>query len=180
MKDIYHNDTEFNTCNKEPNIKVNFDIEQILGDDGIFDKISNKVKQLIHDEYDDNRIKGKEYAELYLGGIQAIIDKAITYKFEEYTREVDIELKVREIALKEVQIKQAEEAVVSEKLQQKLYDKQIDKALAEIQLLDAQLEEHKKNMKIKDKELDLKDKDLSIKDSQLATEDLNRTRKRLG
>jgi hypothetical protein len=61
----------------EPDITELTTIE--LAGTGAFDKLMQTVKLHLTEEYDNNRIVGKEYAEVYLGAMSAVMQHAISY-----------------------------------------------------------------------------------------------------
>ncbi len=46
---------------------------------GVFDVLIESTKLHLIEEYDESRITGKEYAALYLGALQAVLQQSITY-----------------------------------------------------------------------------------------------------
>jgi len=57
------------------------DIEEltsgIVAGTGIFDKFMQTVKLHLADEYDNNRIVGREYADVYLGALNSVLQQAV-------------------------------------------------------------------------------------------------------
>lgn len=50
-----------------------------IGGNGVFDKLMTSAKLYIEDEYNSNRITGKEYATVYLGVITGVMQSAIAF-----------------------------------------------------------------------------------------------------
>lgn len=85
---------------------------------GVFDKLMSTVKAHITEEYDKGRIKGQDYATVYLGSIQSVLQQSIEYVLREKMTEAQIagmeketELKdydLTSIKPKELEIKQKE------------------------------------------------------------------------
>lgn len=77
---------------------------------GVFDKLMVAVKGHITEEYENGRIKGSDYANVYLGALQGVLAQSVEYVLREKLTEVQIEGAVKDIEAKEVQI----EAIVAE------------------------------------------------------------------
>lgn len=84
---------------------------------GIFDRLMNTVNEHIERQYLDNRITNEDYANVYLGSIQAVLAQSIQYGLNEQMTEAQIggiqaenELKAKQldIAEQELAIKQIE------------------------------------------------------------------------
>lgn len=93
--------------------------------DGIFDKLMAAAESHIVQEYQKNRIKGPEYSTVYLGAMQAAMDRALQFLLEKQRTDLEAQLL-------EVQIENANKEGV-------LLDKQADKLDTEIEVLQAQL-----------------------------------------
>ena len=114
----------------------------IVDGTGIFDKLMASVKAHIHDEYDNGRIKGPEYSQVYLGAIQAVLNQSVQYALQEKQLEAQIdltiaqrdelllngvadrELKVAQVALaeKDIELKTAELGIREKELEMKVYE----------------------------------------------------------
>ena len=68
---------------------------------GVFDKLMSTVKAHIAEEYDKGRIKGQDYATLYLGSIQSVLQQSIEYVLREKMTEAQIAGVEKETELKE-------------------------------------------------------------------------------
>ena len=66
---------------------------------GIFDVLMSAVNKNIESQYLKNRITGSDYANVYLGSIQAVLQQSMEYTLREKLVEADIELKASQIAL---------------------------------------------------------------------------------
>lgn len=71
---------------------------------GVFDKLMNAVKEHIKEEYANGRIKGTDYAQVYLGAIQGVLSQSVEYVLREKLTEAQVEGALKDIALKEAQI----------------------------------------------------------------------------
>lgn len=79
------------------------EISEITGIDtdadglGIFDKLMSAVERRIEDQYDKNRITGREYAEVYLGSVQAAMSEAIKFTLGKQEADKRAELLAQQI-----------------------------------------------------------------------------------
>ena len=71
---------------------------------GVFDKLMSTVKAHITEQYDKGRIKGQDYATVYLGALQGVLAQSVEYVLREKLTEVQIEAAVKDIELKTAQI----------------------------------------------------------------------------
>ena len=55
---------------------------------GVFDKLIEAVNANINIQYDKGRIKGTDYANVYLGSMQAVLDQSVQYTIQ--TRQLQI------------------------------------------------------------------------------------------
>jgi hypothetical protein len=92
--------------------------EATLDGNGLFDLLMRSVKTHLDDQYTKGRIKGPEYAEVYLGTLQTILQNATGFLLER-------------------DLKDLERQILEVKLQQALLEK--DKVAAEILLVNAQV-----------------------------------------
>lgn len=70
---------------------------------GVFDRIMGAVNGNIKVQYDNGRIKDADYAQVYLGGLQASINSAIQFLLQEKTAEAQAALTTKQQALVERQ-----------------------------------------------------------------------------
>lgn len=66
---------------------------------GIFDKLMVSVKSHIQDEYDKGRLKGADYANVYLGVMQAVLAQSIEFSLRE--KQTETQIKLTEAQIKE-------------------------------------------------------------------------------
>jgi len=66
---------------------------------GVFDQLMRSVKAHINEEYDNGRIKGQDYATVYLGALQSAMNQAITFVLEKDNKSKQSELIDTQIAL---------------------------------------------------------------------------------
>lgn len=88
---------------------------------GVFDKLMEAVNTQIESQYLNNRITGSDYANVYLGGMQAVLQQSMQYVLQEQLTEAQIDDVVASTNLKEEQLKVAyADRVVKDKQAAKL------------------------------------------------------------
>jgi hypothetical protein len=98
-----------------PEITVaNFTTEDKTNGTGVFDTMMRSVKEHIADEYNQGRIQGTEYSTVYLGALQSVMDRALTFVLEKDKRTAEIDILQQELLLTQerVLMLQAEKALV--------------------------------------------------------------------
>jgi Zn finger protein HypA/HybF involved in hydrogenase expression len=89
---------------------------------GHFDKIMQAMLRHVREEFDEGRIKGTDYATVYLGALQSAMQQAIQFALEEKLREAQIDATVADTAIKQAQsakdllLKDAQKATELDKL----------------------------------------------------------------
>lgn len=73
----------------------------VINGTGVFDKLMSTVKAHITEEHDKGRIKGQDYATVYLGSIQSVLQQSIEYVLREKMTEAQIAGIEKETKLKE-------------------------------------------------------------------------------
>jgi hypothetical protein len=73
-------------------------------DTGVFDKLMAAVNAQIESQYLNNRITGSDYANVYLGGMQAVLQQSMQFALQEQLTEAQIEDVVAGTALKTKQL----------------------------------------------------------------------------
>jgi hypothetical protein len=88
---------------------------------GVFDKLMEAVNTQIESQYLNNRITGSDYANVYLGGMQAVLQQSMQFVLQEQLTEAQIEDVLASTNLKEEQLKATyAERVVKDKQAAKL------------------------------------------------------------
>ena len=77
--------------------------------DGIFDKLMQATKAHLDDEYSKNRIKGPEYSTVYLGALQAVMDRSLQFLLSQ--QKVDLEA---QLMSEQITTEQAQQAILGE------------------------------------------------------------------
>ena len=96
---------------------------------GVFDYLMAAVNAQINDQFQKQRLTGTDYATVYLGAMQSVLEQSIAFTLQVQKAELEPELLQAQIdaALRDADIKQA----------------QLDKAAAEIALLEQKLKTEK-------------------------------------
>lgn len=81
--------------------------------DGIFDKLMEAVNKQIESQYLNNRITGGDYAQVYLGGMQAVLQQSMQYVLQEQLTEAQIEDVIAGTAIKTKQLEIAEQELLA-------------------------------------------------------------------
>lgn len=98
--------------------------ESKLDGKGVFDELMRATKAHIHEEYTGGRLKGADYAQVYLSSVNAVLQQSMQFLLE------------RERAYQQAELIKAQ--VVTESKQQALLDQQLLNAQAEEDLLKKQ------------------------------------------
>lgn len=102
-----------------------------INGDGVFDKFMQIMQKHMASEYDASRLRGAEYASVYLGALQGVMDQSLEFLLTK--DKLSIELDILEEQLKTAVYNTAEAEARS-----LLVLKEVDKAQAEIDLLVSQ------------------------------------------
>jgi len=70
--------------------------EGTLTGNGVFDKLMKAVTAHINDQFTKGRLKGTDYANVYLGSIQSVIAQSMQYVLQEKSVEADIAFKEKQ------------------------------------------------------------------------------------
>lgn len=70
---------------------------------GVFDQLMRSIKAHITQEYEAGRITGKDYATVYLGGMQSAIKEAVTFVLQKDLVANNVEKATKEVANIEAQ-----------------------------------------------------------------------------
>lgn len=110
--------------------------ESTLDGEGVFDKLMLAASVHMTDQFTKNRLKGPEYATVYLGALQSSMDQAIRFLLDKN----NAALIEAQIALAEKQILLADKDLVLKDREIDLKDKAIDLAGKELLIKDKELE----------------------------------------
>ena len=115
---------------------------------GIFDKLMNSTVLYLDDQYNTGRIKGTDYANVLLGSIQAVLQQSVQLLLQKDITAAQVEGIGKDNLVKEQQVLESAYKVTN------MLPKELEKIVAEINVLD--------------KEKDIKTVDAVIKDKTCA------------
>lgn len=152
------------------------DLTQVILDGtGVFDKFLTLHRLHLTREFEEARIQGKEYSEVYTKTYIAHLEQAIQFLLAKEKQAY--ELNLLEAQIDKMQADAANAKKQLEILQWELTNKlpmelalvtaQVDKMKADTDLAKEQLKLAEKELVLKDKELTLKDKEIAIAEKQL-------------
>ena len=78
---------------------------------GVFDKLMQTVLLHIHKEYEDGKISGTDYANVYLGSLQSVMSQAVQFILSEQKAGKEADLVDAQISLVDSQIRESEEKI---------------------------------------------------------------------
>ena len=105
--------------------------EAKLSGSGVYDVLMRATKAHLEAEYTSNRISGKDYATVYLGSMESVLQGALQFLLQREKIALEATLLEKQIELAEVEVKKAEAELAILQLNQ-------TKIPAEIALLNAQ------------------------------------------
>lgn len=122
---------------------------------GVFDVLMRANKAHLEQEFTTGRLKGNEYASVYLGSLQAVLQAALQFTLEKEKQNLDAQIKTQEIelAVQKIALAQAELAISQAKLAN------IPKEGA---LLEAQTAKTLKDVLLADKEIEVKEQQVLV------------------
>ena len=128
--------------------------------DGILDKMLKVINSNIKIQYDEGRLKGVEYADVYLGAMQTALTESIKFLLNKDVIEKQVEGMDVKIAIDEVQLAENSEkwAIQKNVLENQLDMSNIDVAYKERSLL--------KDLEIKDKQIESATADVAFNESK--------------
>jgi len=111
------------------------DDEYVWQGTGIFDKLMEAVNSNVKVEYDNGRIVGEQYANVYLGGMQSVIAQSVQYVLQEKQTEAQIDL-VNQQTLTETErttlVREQAESEDKNNMVDGMIDNQIEKLKADV------------------------------------------------
>ena len=119
--------------------------EAKLAGSGVYDVLMRATKAHLEAEYTNNRIKGSDYATVYLGSMQHTLDAALQFLLQNQKIALEAQLLEKQILLAEVEVKKAGAQLLQIQAQTELAKAELSvvqanalKVPAEIDLLKAQ------------------------------------------
>ena len=68
---------------------------------GVFDVLMSAVNTHINNQYEAGRINGNDYANVYLGSVQAVLQQSVQYVLQEKVNEAQVDDILKDIDVKE-------------------------------------------------------------------------------
>lgn len=102
---------------------------------GIFDELMNVTQAHIQEEYAKNRIKGSEYANVYLGALQAVMDRSLQFLLQQQRTDLEAQLMAEQIESEKLNQDLVKQQTLNAVTENDVMLKQICKLEAEFDLL---------------------------------------------
>jgi len=83
---------------------INVDVIANDNKTGVFDKLMASVNDNINTQYADGRITNSEYANVYLGSLQSVLQQSIQFVLQEQVSEAQISSVLKDNALKDAEL----------------------------------------------------------------------------
>lgn len=83
----------------------------IVGGTGVFDKLMTATKAHLESEYDKGRIKGPEYATVYLGALDNVMSNSLQFLLQKAQIGLQADLLTQQIILAQIEVQKAEIAL---------------------------------------------------------------------
>lgn len=120
---------------------------------GAFDHLMQTVKLHLEQEFDKNRIKGGEYATVYLGSLEHVLQTSLTFLLQKdkaslESQMLEVQLQIAQVELEKVEI---EKQKVEAELQ--ILQATLPKIQAEVELIQAQVQLAEKQLENLDDQL---------------------------
>ena len=138
---------------------------------GIFDELMTAANAHLTYQWEQDRITGSSYAEVYLGQLTAVLGQAVLFLTERDKTYLNNLLVQAQIKLADAQVALAEQELLNKQQELLNSQKQMELMEQQIQLAEKQVELADKELLVKDKEMQLLDKQIAV---QEATADLTR------
>jgi chromosome segregation ATPase len=91
---------------------------------GTFDTLMRAFKGHIDEEFQKNHLRGPEYSQVYLGGLQAVMQTALQLTLQQRSVTLDNELKQEQIVLAKIQQREEEAKILQIEAQTRLIEQQ--------------------------------------------------------
>lgn len=123
-----------------PSALTNMPVERLteakLTGKGVFDVLMQSVKLHLEQEYNQNRIRGTEYSQVYLGSLTAILEQATRFLLDKDKSFYEIALVEAQVRLAEAQVRLVEKQIEKEDQEAALRAAQVAKINREILTMD--------------------------------------------
>ena len=105
--------------------------EVSLDGNGVFDVLMRATVAHLQEEFKTGRITGANYTNVYLNGLQAVLQQSVAYTLQKQQSDKQIELITAQIALQEAQVRQVDAETSKAAKEEALLDEQILRAVQE-------------------------------------------------
>ena len=123
-----------------PSALTNMPVERLteakLTGKGVFDVLMQSVKLHLEQEYNQNRIRGTEYSQVYLGSMTAILEQSTRFLLDKDKSFYEIALVEAQVRLADAQVRLVEKQIEKEDLEAALRAAQAAKINREILTMD--------------------------------------------
>lgn len=123
-----------------PSALTNMPIERLteakLTGKGVFDVLMQSVKLHLEQEYNQNRIRGTEYSQVYLGSMTAILEQSTRFLLDKDKSFYEIALVEAQVRLADAQVRLVEKQIEKEDQEAALRAAQVAKINREILTMD--------------------------------------------
>ena len=144
---------------------------KVVDGTGIFDELMTAANAHLTYQWEQDRITGSSYAEVYLVQLTAVLGQAVLFLTERDKTYLNNLLVQTQIKLADAQVALAEQELLNKQQELLNSQKQMELMEQQIQLAEKQVELADKELLVKDKEMQLLDKQIAV---QEATADLTR------
>lgn len=137
---------------------------KVVDGTGIFDELMTAANAHLTYQWEQDRITGSSYAEVYLGQLTAVLGQAVLFLTERDKTYLNNLLVQSQIKLADAQVALAAQDLLNK--QQELLNAQ-----KQMELMEQQIQLAKKQVELADKELLVKDKEMQLLDKQIAVQE---------
>jgi len=108
----------------DPSVRTESLTDARIDGNGTFDVLMRAFKGHIDEEFGKNRIKGAEYSQVYLGGLQAVMSTALQLTLQQRTVTLSNQLQEEQIKLAVIEQRKAEATILQIEAQTQLVQQQ--------------------------------------------------------
>lgn len=112
---------------------------KVIGGDGVFDVLMAANKAHLEQEFTKGRIAGPEYAQVYLGSLESVMQTALQFLLQKDKMSLEAELAQQQILLTQAEIRKTDAIILQTEGQTRLLEQQILNTQVEKQILEANL-----------------------------------------
>lgn len=138
---------------------------KVVDGTGIFDELMTAANAHLTYQWEQDRITGSSYAEVYLGQLTTVLGQAVLFLTERDRTYLNNLLVQSQIKLADAQVALAAQDLLNK--QQELLNAQ-----KQMELMEQQIQLAKKQVELADKELLVKDKEMQLLDKQIAVQEV--------